>query len=528
MYPKDFDNTPTTHAEVEAAQMAKENKTTQKDGSEPISLSGKSVAQKATGTSSTKPKTFDSAPTSFLATEIAKKLKGLSLDGEQGIEEQDVDIEGQAKKTNKGKERATDEEHDRFQDIQSDEGSDIEDTRASEDIYLASIIRRFPGPSLVSTGKSIPTIQVHRPLPEVPVVPHFELRPVPGAVYIIDYIHSGLFATANIVEGTRLICEAPLITFDGSGDQIEQVWDAYNKLSDVDQARVMALRPHEHIHPRLVDLRQQIDTAMHNLKIMREQGVSERLGLGEKVRVSIESKLRENIAKHEVVKRFCTHSHQLAPVIEEQYPKLSANKIIQGLFAHIACIRHSCVPNCFVNWNSSTGRMTIHATKKISKDEELTISFMGKDAYYQNLEGRETRLRAVAALPCWCPACDDRHPSFTTHAVIRAQLHTVEYFYTRALSEIDSRPEEVEQRVINIIRLLGLAGCTDAEIVKWRVKLRDELLPRRGQWIAALAQARLALRMAINCYGADFLQEVEPLQAAVEKIQKTIHVKGAA
>ena len=71
-----------------------------------------------------------------------------------------------------------------------------------------------------------------------------------------------------------------------------------------------------------------------------------------------------------------------------------------GLYTKAAAINHSCQPNCCQTFNSSI--LSIRATKKIMKGEEITISYIdtGKSTWW-----RKNELFLSYGFSCSCPRC---------------------------------------------------------------------------------------------------------------------------
>ena len=78
---------------------------------------------------------------------------------------------------------------------------------------------------------------------------------------------------------------------------------------------------------------------------------------------------------------------------------------IQGIFKLSARLNHSCLPNAYVAWNSSSRRLTVHAITTISTGEEIFVNYRQGDSF----KTRDERRQAISTdykFDCTCKACD--------------------------------------------------------------------------------------------------------------------------
>ena len=73
-----------------------------------------------------------------------------------------------------------------------------------------------------------------------------------------------------------------------------------------------------------------------------------------------------------------------------------------GIFLEACRINHACDNNAQKNWNENIKRHTVHALRDISKDEEITIYYLGMD---KKREDRREALRAKLGFTCMCRLC---------------------------------------------------------------------------------------------------------------------------
>ncbi|KAL0943241.1 set domain-containing protein 5 [Colletotrichum truncatum] len=77
---------------------------------------------------------------------------------------------------------------------------------------------------------------------------------------------------------------------------------------------------------------------------------------------------------------------------------------IQALFPQVARLNHSCVPNAQGNFNKKLDAFTIHATRDIKPDEEITISYL--DEHLGLRHSRQSVLQNGYGFTCDCTACN--------------------------------------------------------------------------------------------------------------------------
>ncbi|KAF9877180.1 hypothetical protein CkaCkLH20_05446 [Colletotrichum karsti] len=107
---------------------------------------------------------------------------------------------------------------------------------------------------------------------------------------------------------------------------------------------------------------------------------------------------------------------------------------VQALFPNVARINHSCVPNAQGNFNTNIDAFTIHATRDIEHDEEITISYLP-----ENLTVRDPRLAMLAEkynFLCACPACSGERADVSEER--RMALHRQLMSFNEAHSKHDA------------------------------------------------------------------------------------------
>lgn len=535
MYPKVFDNSPTSLNEMELAPKLNESQATY-------------------------PKQFDSKPTTLGEARLSQKLNGLTVDEDNGasdagprtaIGNQETDRKvtkkkknnnkrkgrrGGTKKKSKSKKAVTGNvDTDVDSNVTVDRGTDSEDDSDSDaSTVVMSPRSKQPRPidrELVHNNNFLYSG------PEVPVLPHYETRVISGVFDNDNRPIEGLFATRDVTEGTRLICEAPLIALPSPGDDIPILMHAYEALSPGDQALIWSLRPSN--HEQLRGWSTSCDALIARVADLQAIKSEDRTQQNSEEIEFLQDKVDYMCHAFRIAARFFTHRNSLTDVLEVNRQYIRSDIPVTGLFATAAKLRHSCVPNCFGKWNNVSGRFTVHAVKPIPAGEELTVSLIAEKAFYYPSSERKTKLEGHSGIVCTCPACNPQHSEYRMHEQTRTQLQTLVAYLAHELSALSvhdntSGPKKIpidattitltERRLHETISLLQKAGCGDHEIVRWRTALRDRILPRREALFAALAQAKLAVARAEICYGVDH-PEMLGLRGHVEIWEKLVEQK---
>lgn len=200
----------------------------------------------------------------------------------------------------------------------------------------------------------------------------FELVLVSGKGY-------GLFATENIVRGTRIIEETPIV------------------VARPDEEPGLLPETLAHLPPDKAAI---IDDLYCAPSALQTKGLAQL----RKDAASIprgpqnESALAKAIADMKItIKRmaiFDTNSIRMGD--KGQYGV--------GLFALFSRLNHSCNPNLHSCYNATIGKETVQAVRQINKGEELTISYM--PMAYRTREQRAEMLKEHSGFVCKCRVCE--------------------------------------------------------------------------------------------------------------------------
>ncbi|KXH51471.1 TPR domain-containing protein [Colletotrichum simmondsii] len=128
----------------------------------------------------------------------------------------------------------------------------------------------------------------------------------------------------------------------------------------------------------------------------------------------------------------------------------------QALFPQVARLNHSCVPNAQGNFNKDLNAFTIHATRNIEPEEEITISYL--DEHLGLRQFRQTALHDGYGFTCGCSACSTTTSS-EAGEVRRAEIQRKLELFAEAASE---DPED------EFKMMLALLDAHEAEAIRGR------------------------------------------------------------
>jgi len=402
---------------------------------------------------------------------------------------------------------------------------------------------------------------------EVPVLAHYELRPLPSVGDDANDNDEGLFATQKIKAGTRIISEQPLFTLPAPGDQVPQLMAAYENLSKPNQDAIWNLRPAAAtVSDALMNIRYLADGLHADLETIEDKPEKCRTAREKKTLIEMPSKLEYAMNVYRVAARWHANRSSLVNIPMEERDNLPSGTPITGLFIERAHIRHSCVPNCFASYDADLGRLNVHVTRDIQEGEELTCSSFADDMYYSNAVDRKEELYNWG-LTCNCEACDSQHPKYETHETARTRAHTRVVMLNDTLTRLERGEDLTEVRaplrvvhhaantpqdelntaqrlLLDLVRDLKTSGCESVETVRWRNILVDRIMPARATvipegdvlvaWQVILHHARETERVGMMCYGEDredfevLRQTREGAEATITMIEEAIAAEEAA
>jgi len=190
----------------------------------------------------------------------------------------------------------------------------------------------------------------------------------------------GLVASANLVPGTIIVAEKPLIVVDmDSAFAVIQVLPKFQSLPDDKKAAVMSLYdPGDKLNSKYQHLSQD----ENDRKVMR---------IFEANSIAL-----------------CSHE------------EMNINK--SGLYQTISKINHSCSPNVIWTWikeDSSKSIKQVRVIRDIKTGEEIVASYLMKSEYFPTREERIKTLRMKWFFTCSCQVCDLKGEEFEQNEEVR-------------------------------------------------------------------------------------------------------------
>ena len=346
------------------------------------------------------------------------------------------------------------------QNFEMDEKTNSRETRRSgeptiqrneerlEGIVKSSNRHLSPGSSLgISAGISIPPPSRGQPqqLPTVSLVstdtvndnskvqgfPHYELLAISSreSHQATNSNHSiatdiseehGLFATRFIREGTRIICEAPLLSLPVPGNGISALRAAFEQLTKDDQAKVWNLKASTgNASEQLRTLGKVVQPVLALVVAILNTPEQYRT-TEERMELDLAGpKLERALEDLRLAARWHANQCSLINLPEGERDRLPPGQPITALFLEAGQLRHSCVPNCYAGYNSAADQITVGVTRDVQPGEELTASLIADKMYYDQAERRQQRLLDECGIKCACEACDTSHPNFKIHEEAR-------------------------------------------------------------------------------------------------------------
>jgi len=191
----------------------------------------------------------------------------------------------------------------------------------------------------------------------------------------------GLVASANLVPGTIIVAEKPLIVVE-SDFAVIQVLPKFQSLPDDKKAAVMSLYdPGDKLNSKY----QHFSQDENDRKVMR---------IFEANSIAL-----------------CSHQ------------EMNINK--SGLYQTISKINHSCSPNVIWTWikeDSSKSIKQVRVIRDIKAGEEIVASYLMKSEYFPTREERIKTLRRIWFFTCSCQVCNLKGEEFEQNEEVRREI----------------------------------------------------------------------------------------------------------
>jgi hypothetical protein len=312
----------------------------------------------------------------------------------------------------------------------------------------------------------------------------------------------------GIKAGTRVILEHALIALPAPGDDVEELFGAFEALTSAEQESILLLKPAPASSSEfLTTLAKYVHGIVAPLWAIENKPMDQRT---EQEQEYFDKELpwaAYHAAVFRVTARWYAHSRSLAKYLSMDELTQPATPI-SAIFIKTARLRHSCIPNCYMDIDPTTKAISIYATTDVSAGTELTLSSI-KEIYVNDAAARATLLEDALAPPCTCSACDSSHPQFLRHERTRLILKGTAAIMEERLKRIPpslDHLDEIENTIMAMINMLKQTGCTGLEPVAWYNHIFEDIHPRKavllelaGEHKLVLEYHQLVLRHATDC-----------------------------
>lgn len=152
-------------------------------------------------------------------------------------------------------------------------------------------------------------------------------------------------------------------------------------------------------------------------------------------------------------------SYPLASIVKTNALPLGTDALEGGLFPEASRINHACVPNCQHTWNDNLGEETIHAVRRISKGEEITISYADTGTF----ESRRRHLKKAFGFDCTCELCSLPETARAVSNHRQSEIKRLDELIGDG-SRLISNPDRCLEDVHILLTLLEAENITDARL----------------------------------------------------------------
>jgi hypothetical protein len=354
-----------------------------------------------------------------------------------------------------------------------------------------------------------------------------------------DLASDGLYARRPITSGRCILRDPPLMALKKGRDNIWGIYDAYQLLSPREQIILWSFEP----QPLLVEPEA---TAMVNALVYfyvkaaivgegqrtpEEQERFEELGIV----------VSEMCRAWRIAARYLAYRYSLSTAPMTQRDEIPKSMLVTAFFPTAAYFTHSCIPNCFGVYNQNIDRFTVYSTTNIAAGEQLTVSHIGNNIWYQPVFSRADMLREFTGRSCMCPSCTRTDPQFHHREMLRRlqhqraaiaatcissiEAHKYPGFGQVATMELDQALDKGDMELRKIIDGLVDLGSTDTEQARWYIQLSTIAMMRKN-FNMAVEYAKLACNIGLQCWGPDHpdqkalvrgVKEAEAAKAEVDR-----------
>lgn len=308
-----------------------------------------------------------------------------------------------------------------------------------------------------------------------------------------------LFATAFIPSGTRIICEAPLISIPEN--KIHLAWGPYCRLSNAHKAAYDKLHYFKPAH-------------------LNFEHVS---------RVHLLDPNDDSLDDEEIEELVAEHVRVMGTFAANNF---AATRGGLSVFETSSRLNHSCVPNVHHSYNPTLQKQTVHAVRDVQPSEELVTTYLGGQGNYYVQPQRSEILRQSYGFTCACPSCSDRTGDSDGRREYLANIvWGLQQFIEGSIhggSLVPSSPVVALQQAETAIYLLIEEGLLMTELMKaYRVASTQAL--NLNDFAKAIEYAYNEAEVERNCLGTE-LDDLKKIGAAsagwIAKVRKAANAAG--
>jgi hypothetical protein len=152
-------------------------------------------------------------------------------------------------------------------------------------------------------------------------------------------------------------------------------------------------------------------------------------------------------------------SYPLASITKTNALPLGTDASEGGLFPKASRINHACLPNCQHTWNDNIGEETIHAVRRISMGEEITISYSDIGPF----ESRRRSLKKSFGFDCTCELCSLPEIAQAVSDDRQKEIKRLDDLIGDGF-RLFSHPDRCLEDVHTLLTLLEAENITDARV----------------------------------------------------------------
>jgi hypothetical protein len=127
-----------------------------------------------------------------------------------------------------------------------------------------------------------------------------------------------------------------------------------------------------------------------------------------------------------------------------------------AVFFNAGRLNHSCVPNCSVSWDRSTGMLNVYALRYILGDTELTIAY--DECFSDPWQARREGLKLKYGFDCICEACNMASPLMIETEAKRLRMAEIQQLLAKPDPENKLKQEQKDNLNIEMFKLMAEQG----------------------------------------------------------------------